>query len=180
MEIKILGRTELEQFVAKNSKQYDVVYYTHSSSPPIKLIEENVNESLHMPVDDIDHYEYKTHVSPTAESVKKFLDFGKGRKKLICACAAGVSRSSSTALVIAAQNCGVQAAFDYIDPDKHWPNRLNVYIGSILLDSPKLWQEYAKWCRLWKKIDPEGGGAWPDRKTISYIGFDKLQNQSKV
>ncbi len=174
MEIKIFGRTDLERFVTQNPKQYDVVYYTHSDSPPIDIIRSNALESLHMPVDDIDHYDLKFHISPTAESVKKFLDFGKGRKKLIVACAAGVSRSSSTAYLIAAQEHGAVGGLKVLNPIKHHPNRLNVYIGAVLLKDPDVWTEFCKWSRHWKGFDPGRNGGYPDKETISKMGFDKL------
>ena len=174
MEITILGRQDLENLVQKNSKQYDVVYYTHSESPKIDLIEKNALDSLHMPVDDIDHYELKFHISPTASSVKRFLDFGKGRKKLVVACAAGVSRSSSTAYLIAAQEYGPKTALTFLKPTHHFPNRLNVYIGSVLLKDPKVWEEYLAWSKHWSGVDPSHAGVWPRKELISGMGFDKV------
>lgn len=173
MEIKILGRTDLEQFVTKNPKQYDVVYYTHSDSPPIALIQNNAIEALHMPIDDIDHYEVKVHQPPTVQSVKKFLEFGKGRKKLLVACAAGISRSSSTAYLIAAQELGADKALSYLQPTHHWPNRLNVFIGARLLENPDIWNKYVKWSRDWNGHDPSVGGRWPLSSMILKMGFDK-------
>ena len=175
MEIKIFGRTELEQFIAKNPKQYDVIYYTHSESPTIELIESNAIESLHMPVDDIDHYRLKLHVAPNAESVKKFLDFAKGRKKLICACAAGISRSSSTAYLCTTQDYGAEAGLDILEKCHHWPNRLNVYIGAVLLKNPDVWTKFAEWMRKWNGHDPSMGWQWPTKSMISEMGFDKLE-----
>jgi predicted protein tyrosine phosphatase len=174
MEIKIFGRQELEQFVQKNPKQWDVVYYTHSESPSIALIEDNAMESLHMPVDDIDHYQLKMHVAPTAESVKKFLDFAKGRKKLVCACAAGISRSSSTAYLCTAQEYGPEAGLDALEKCHHWPNRLNVYIGAVLLKNTDIWTKFVEWMRNWNGYDPSMGWEWPKKSMIDEMGFDKL------
>jgi protein-tyrosine phosphatase len=174
VEIKIFGRTDLENFVQKNPKQYDVVYYTHSESPSIDLVKNNALESLHMPVDDIDHYGYVQHVAPTAQLVQKFLAFGKNRKKLIVACAAGVSRSSSTAYLIAAQEFGPEKALTYLTGAHHWPNRLNVYIGTILLKEPKIWEKYVEWSRHWNGHDPSQGWRWPTSELISKMGFDKV------
>ena len=174
MEIKIFGRQELERFVQKNPKQWDVIYYTHSESPSIALIEDSAIESLHMPVDDIDHYELKLHVAPTAELVKKFLDFAKGRKKLVCACAAGISRSSSTAYLCTAQEHGADAGLNVLQKAHHWPNRLNVYIGSVLLKNPDIWTKFVELMRNWNGHDPSMGGGWPTKSMISEMGFDKL------
>lgn len=173
MEIKILGRTDLEQFVTKNPKQYDVVYYTHSESPPLALIQDNAMEALHMPIDDIDHYEVKLHQPPTAQSVKKFLEFGKGRKKLIVACAAGISRSSSTAYLIAAQELGADKALTYLQPTHHFPNRLNVFIGAKLLGNRDIWTKFVEWMRNWNGYDPSAGDHWPLASMIPKMGFDK-------
>lgn len=175
MEIKIFGRRELEQFVQQHPKQYDVVYYTHSESPAIELIESNAIESLHMPVDDIDHYQLKFHVAPTAELVQKFLDFGKGRKKLVCACAAGISRSSSTAYLIAARELGTEGGLNVLEKAHHFPNRLNVYIGSVLLKNPDVWTKFVEWMRTWNGYDPSMGWQWPTKSMISEMGFDKLK-----
>jgi len=175
MEIKIFGRTDLEQFVAKNPKQYDVVYYTHSESPEIDLIKDNAMESLHMPVDDIDHYEYKMHVAPTAETVQKCLDFAKGRKKLVVACAAGISRSSSTAYLIAAREFGAEGGLNILQKAHHFPNRLNVYIGAVLLENTDIWTKYVEWMRAWNGHDPSMGWQWPMKSMILKMGFDKLK-----
>jgi predicted protein tyrosine phosphatase len=175
MEIKIFGRTELEQFVSKNPKQYDVIYYTHSESPEIDLIRHHAIESLHMPVDDIDHYEYKMHVAPSALTVKRFLDFAKGRKKLVVACAAGISRSSSTAYLIAAREYGADGGLAVLQKAHHFPNRLNVYIGTILLENPDIWTKYVEWMRAWNGHDPSMGWGWPTKSMIDKMGFDKLQ-----
>lgn len=175
MEIKIFGRQDLERFVEQNSKQWDVIYYTHSESPSIALVEDNSMESLHMPVDDIDHYQLKLHVPPTAESVKKFLDFAKGRKKLVCACAAGISRSSSTAYLCTAQEYGAEAGLDVLQKCHHWPNRLNVYIGSVLLKNPDIWTKFVEWQRTWNGYDPSMGWEWPKKSMIQEMGFDKLK-----
>lgn len=175
MEIKIFGRTELEQFVSKNPKQYDVIYYTHSESPEIDLIKNNAIESLHMPVDDIDHYQLKLYVPPTAPLVQKFLDFAKGRKKLVCACAAGISRSASTAYLIAAREFGAEGGLKILQKAHHFPNRLNVYIGTVLLENPDIWTKYVEWMRAWNGHDPSMGWQWPNSAMISQMGFDKLK-----
>lgn len=175
MEIKIFGRTDLEQFVFKNPKQYDVIYYTHSESPEIDLIKNNAIESLHMPVDDIDHYQLKLYVAPTAESVQKCLDFGKGRKKLVVACAAGISRSSSTAYLIAARELGAEGGLRVLQKAHHFPNRLNVYIGASILGNTDIWTKYVEWMRNWNGYDPSMGWQWPTKSMISEMGFDKLK-----
>lgn len=180
MEIKIFGRTELEQFISNNPKQYDVIYYTHSESPEIDLIKNNAMESLHMPVDDIDHYQLKLHVPPTALSVQKFLDFGKDRKKLVCACAAGISRSSSTAYLIAAREFGPEGGLNVLQKAHHFPNRLNVYIGAVLLKNPDVWTRFVEWMRNWNGYDPSMDWRWPTSQLISKMEFDKLQKGSSV
>lgn len=174
MEIKIFGRTDLEQFVFNNPKQYDVVYYTHSASPEIDLIKNNALESLHMPIDDIDHYELKIHVSATAPDVKRFLEFGKDRKKLVVACAAGISRSAATAYLIASQAMGVMAGLGVLKPAHHFPNRLIVYLGSKILGNPDVWHKYVEWMRTWNGHDPSYQGVWPRQDLISKMAFDKL------
>lgn len=172
MEIKIFGRNALEKFLKENPKQYDCVHYTQSDWPELRFVKDTAVESLHLPVDDLVHYEYKMHVTPTAPDVKQFLDFSKNRKKLAIACAAGVSRSSATAYVIAAREFGPTAGLEVLDPALHSPNRLIVYIGSKILDDNNIWLKYVEWTKKFD-YDPSMGGKWPNSQLISKMAFDK-------
>lgn len=174
MDIRIFGHRDLEPFLETYSKQYDVVYYTPSEWPELKFVQDKAMESLHLPVDDIDHYEFKLHVAPTAPDVKKFLDFAKGRKKLAVACRVGICRSSATAYIIAAREFGSIGGLEVLKPAHHSPNRLIVYIGSQLLKNPDVWNKYVEWTKTWVGHDPSQGGRWPTSKLISQMEFDKV------
>ncbi len=176
MELKIFGHKELERFVEGHSKQYDIIYYTPSEWPELKFVQQHALESLHLPVDDIDHYKFDDFVAPRAYHIQSALDFAKGRKKLLVCCRAGVCRSSATAYIAACQAVGSDAALGFLDPEKHRPNRLIVYLGACILDDREVWRNYVKWIRHhFNQVDPSQGGTWPSFELVSKMALGKLK-----
>lgn len=171
VEIKIFGRRDLEIFLTEHPKEYDVIHYTESTWPPLPFVKTNAKEWLHLPVDDIDHYEYKSSSAPLAEDVKKFIQFGSGREKLAIACAMGISRSTATAYVIGSSIWGPTEAIKLLEIGRSSPNRLIVYMGSQILGEPDIWNHYVKWLREYEGRDPSQGGVWPNSKLKGQMGL---------
>ena len=172
--IKILGRVALEKLLPEESKKHVVIYYTNSEYPEYPFVKNHAINSLHMPIEDIDHYEFK-YVRPiVAEDVQRFLDFSDGYNELVVACQAGVSRSSATAYLIGAKKWGPIAALELLQPAYHYPNRLIVYIGSKLLGNNDIWQKYIDWMKNWCGLDPSQSHGWPKIEMVEKMGFDKV------
>ena len=166
MEIHIKGHETIGGLLKERDREFDVVLYTNSQIAPGDqnwpghVVEKHCKEFIHMPIDDMD-FVRKNYVIPSVESVKKVLDWSAGRDKLICCCHAGISRSSSTAYLIASREWGPKAALSILKPHKHWPNRLIVYFGSQVLNDPTIWQTFVDWQLKETGLDPSRNGDWP-------------------
>jgi predicted protein tyrosine phosphatase len=165
MEIHIKGHDTIQGLLKEEYRKFDVVLYTNSDYEVPRFIETHCKEMIHLPVDDCE-FARKTQVVPSLESVKKALDWSLGRDKLICCCHAGVSRSSSTAYLIASREWGPKAALSILRPHRHWPNRLIVYLGSQLLNDPSIWTTFAEWQKKETGLDPSDNGAYPLAKVV--------------
>lgn len=168
MEIHIKGHDTIQGLLKEEYRKFDVVLYTNSDYQTLpdrlRFIETHCKELVHLPVDDVD-FPRKTQVAPSLESVKKALDWSQGRDKLICCCHAGVSRSSATAYLIAAREWGPKTALCVLKPQKHWPNRMIVHLGSQLLNDPLIWDTFVDWQKKETGIDPSQNGGWPIAKS---------------
>lgn len=74
----------------------------------------------------------------TTEDVLKALQFSMDHEDLIVACAAGISRSSALAYVIARTRMPKEEALKILSPDLHWPNRHVLKIGEEIIGYPVL------------------------------------------
>jgi hypothetical protein len=74
-----------------------------------------------------------------------------------------------------AQEYGADVGLNVLQKAHHFPNRLNVYIGSVLLKNPDIWTRFVEWMRTWNGYDPSMGWEWPTKSMISEMGFDKLK-----
>lgn len=72
----------------------------------------------------------------TKDDVQKALDFAKDKEEIIVACAAGISRSSATAYIIARSEASKDEAMTILNKEVHWPNRLVLEYGERILGLP--------------------------------------------
>lgn len=182
MEIKIFGLSDLEYFLTpvdghlSHKNEYSVIQYTPSQRKVSPFVVTEAKDWIHIPIDDLDNYNYSSYNPPQAEDIKAALDFAEGKQKLIVACSAGISRSSSTAYLInAREKNSATEGLKILEIGRHHPNRLIVYIGSRLLKNEDIWEKYVKWMRDYYGIDPSRSGTWPDSKTIAGMEFDKVK-----
>jgi predicted protein tyrosine phosphatase len=156
MELKIKGHESIEGLIkGENYRQYDVVLFTNSNKSAPRIIETHAKDLIHFAKDDCDQdsekYGWK---AMTEDDVRKLLDWTKDRERIICCCHAGVSRSSATAYVLACREWGPEAALTVLRPFKHWPNRLIVHLGAIVLGDRKVWEMFRKWQLDNTGVDP--------------------------
>lgn len=101
--------------------------------------------------DDIEKDEYNKfgerlpYVCPAKEHIKEALDFARGKDSLVVHCAAGISRSSAVAYVIACSRMSPKEALKVLDPNYHWPNLKVVQLGAELLGKPEMEKEILVW-----------------------------------
>lgn len=169
MKIRIIGKSKLIELMNAEPKQHDVLHYTNADMGPVQEVKDNAKDWFHIAADDIDHYSYRMHFPPTAKNIADALKWSEGKKDLIVACHAGISRSSATAYLIAARELGPEWALDILEKGYHWPNRLIVYIGSKLLKNDKVWDKFVEWQKTHNHMDPSQNNTWPHQEVKSQI-----------
>jgi predicted protein tyrosine phosphatase len=164
MELKIKGHDTIEGLIkGDNYRQYDVILFTNSGREVPPMIRTHAKNLIHFSRDDVDHDDERRGWSAMKEEdVKKLLEFAKDKERLICCCHAGVSRSSASAYIVASQEWGPEAALTVLRPFKHWPNRLIIHLGSIVLGDRKVWDMFVKWQKDNTGVDPHSdfGGVY--------------------
>lgn len=83
-------------------------------------------------------FESHDYVGPSQDDVATALKFAEGKEDLVICCHAGISRSSATAYTIATQRSTPQEALNVLDIKKHFPNRLIIKHGSVILQKPEM------------------------------------------
>lgn len=149
MKITITGHDSAHQFLKDG---LPVVVWTDIDYPLPKVLQDH-EPKLHLEAHDVDQKKHR-FIPPDLSHVEKFLEFTEGMDELACICHAGVSRSSSTAYVIASRSVGPQEALKLLDPGWHWPNRLIVYMGACMLKMPNVWHDFVDWHKKHKGLDP--------------------------
>lgn len=156
--------TELEDYLKKNSKEYDVVHITNFGWEALPVVKTHAKDFIHLPFDDIDHFQYKELIPPKYKDVEKMLEWSKGRENIICSCHAGISRSAACAYLIMALEQEAEVALDILEKYKHYPNRLIVYMGAKILNNPKIWDCFKEWQIKYGFLDPSNNGSWPNEE----------------
>jgi len=124
-------------------KQLDAIVYSDPGWPLPGYLDEMAKSYIHLECFDTTDVREQAE-PPTREIVKTALEWADGKDKLLVVCHAGISRSSATALLIAAKEWGIKEAFRILLPGWHRPNRLILKYGSELLGLP-VYDEYLKW-----------------------------------
>ena len=92
------------------------------------------------------HAESGRYKLATQDQIREAIDWSKGKDDILVHCAAGVSRSSATAYVIACASMSPQEAMDrFINKNFHSPNEHIVRLGSEILAEEEI-------LRVWKKF----------------------------
>ena len=84
-------------------------------------------------------------VRETERREQAALDYAKDKQELLVHCAAGVSRSSAIAYLIACSRVGTMEALKVLDSLFHWPNNRVVRLGAEIMDNPEIEQVIKKW-----------------------------------
>lgn len=159
------AHSPLKAVLETDPKGFDCIVINGPQDKVPDYVSELAREYIHLQFDDV-IYDYGHMQKPEKHHVEKALEWGKGRENIVVACAAGISRSSATALAIVFQEHGIEDAFSILDPNHHEPNKRIVYLASKILGKPELWDEFVKWkekhhndsCASFKKwFDTQGG-----------------------
>jgi predicted protein tyrosine phosphatase len=112
---------------------------------PVDAVKDITRGILPVYFDDIDS-ELHPYVLASEEDVEKVIAWCRGKDRVLVHCAAGISRSSAMAYVIACSRCGGPSlALRILDPLLHWPNEHIVRLGAKLLGKPEMVTSIEKW-----------------------------------
>lgn len=84
-------------------------------------------------------------VLPTADDVRRALEWSAASERLVVSCYLGRSRSAGLAYVIRCRDCSPLEALGMLAPDWHRPNSLIVRLGSELLGNPAIRDTCSDW-----------------------------------
>jgi predicted protein tyrosine phosphatase len=84
-------------------------------------------------------------VLPTADDVRRALEWSADSERLVVSCYLGRSRSAALAYILRCRDCPPQEALRILAPDWHRPNPLIVRLGSELLGNPAIRDECSDW-----------------------------------
>ncbi len=158
-EIYIKSHNSVLGFLKSHYREFDVVLYTNSNYEVPRSFETHSKDLIHFPIDDIDR-PTTTKIGPNLDHIGQLLDWAKDKERIVCCCHAGVSRSSATAYLLAAREWGAETGLSVLTR-KHWPNRLIVYLGSVVLNNPDIWNTFVKWHTKERNRDPSKDWAAP-------------------
>lgn len=150
--MKICGRAELAQIVARDPNQSAIVI---GESPQktdetqrivLEYILGAIEESCFLRFDDIIFPE-PGKVLATEEHVQQAIDWAKDKNDFIVACHAGISRSSAMMYVVRCSKMDPEEAVTILNYDLHVPNLHVVGLGAKVLNNPKVEQVYLTWSK---------------------------------
>jgi len=85
------------------------------------------------------------YIVPTHEHIRRILKWAMDRERIAVHCTAGISRSSAIAYLIACHRSSPKQALKVLNPLKHSPNRLILYLGMEVLGDESVMTEFAEW-----------------------------------
>lgn len=83
--------------------------------------------------------------APAKEQIMRILKWAMDKEHIAVHCTAGISRSSAIAYLIACHRSSPKEALKILDPMKHSPNRLILYLGMEALGDKTVMSEYMFW-----------------------------------
>ena len=91
-------------------------------------------------------------VPPTADDIRRALEWSVDSERIVVSCYLGRSRSAGLAYVIRCRDCQPHEAIRILDPDWHRPNPLIVRLGSEFLGNPTVRNTCSDWVDRHSKI----------------------------
>ncbi len=152
--IQIMSRKELYEAVTANPNKLAVIMIIDpkegqslregeaasqsriESEKLIHLIKPLLGEHLILSFFDLEYVLPGFEKLATKDEIAEALKFAEGKEDLIVACAAGISRSSALAYVIARSTMFRSDAMAILNPARHWPNRHILRLGEELVKRP--------------------------------------------
>ncbi len=144
MNIEIMGHKKALEKVLEKPHFYNIVYITNPGDtfydPTFRNVINKAKSAVVVKFYDFE-FERDEHgvAGPNQEQVKAILEFAKDKDNLICACMAGISRSSGSAYsILCSRGIDPKEALKTLVPGHHYPNMLVVKHASELLSKPEM------------------------------------------
>lgn len=129
---------------ARNRIQHPAIIFTDPEYELPQTVRDLCPEMIQIKAHDVD-VDYQHYKAPTREQIEEGLSFARGKEQLICACHAGISRSSAMAFLCACQAGRMSYAISLLNPALHFPNKLIVRLGSEILGNDQIFRAYENW-----------------------------------
>ncbi len=148
-EIHIHGHAvrTAQQFLANRPGEFHCLVITDAGYPFPEEIAGLCGDVLHLSFDDVCFPSGFFQRLADLATVRKGLEWAGRRDKLVVACHAGISRSAAFAFLIACTDRPPEYALRVLDPTRHRPNDLVVFLGSKVLGDRAVWDTFLAWCR---------------------------------
>jgi predicted protein tyrosine phosphatase len=148
VKIEIRGHPTLPALLTAEPGLWDLLLIGSpgGTEPPVG-VSSLARRTLRLCFDDC-HVARPGVVLPTADDVRRALEWSVDSERLVVSCYLGRSRSAALAYVIRCRDCPPHDALRLLAPDWHRPNPLIIRLGSELLGNPAVRDTCADWVDL--------------------------------
>lgn len=151
MNVQICSHGALLELLAADPSRWDLLLITTPNDAMRSTLPQSCSAAvpfarctLHLSFHDYDRPQLDA-VLPSAEDVRRALEWSADSTDLVVSCSVGRSRSAALAYVICCKNHPPQEAIEILDTKWHSPNRLIVLHGAKLLQSSAVFQVFSAW-----------------------------------
>jgi predicted protein tyrosine phosphatase len=144
VDIAICGRMTVAGLLVEDLGRRDLLVVSNPGAGLPTGVEGLARRLLHLEFDDQTRARSGV-VLPTADDVRRALEWSVGYQRLVVCCHAGISRSSALAYVIACRDHPPEEALGVLSPRCHYPNSLIVRLGAIALGNEAVYTAFVGW-----------------------------------
>lgn len=144
MRIVIHNRLAASFLLENEPNAWDSIAIIESGTTPSDFLARQARRHPVLRFDDIEVASQGRRL-PTADDVRRALEFATDTEKLLVCCRAGQSRSAAIALAIGCRYLGVEAGVALLDPRRHIPNAHLVELAAATTGDPTILAAYRDW-----------------------------------
>ncbi len=144
MKLYILSRLAGSHFVKDHPETpIIIIKETTTSLNKVEKLTRAIDH-LVLSFDDIE-VPYGIYLPASIEDITEGLKWAENKEEIAIACAAGISRSSAMAYIIACSRMNPDEALKYLNKEIHSPNQWMVKLGSQILNNPEILLIFLDW-----------------------------------
>jgi hypothetical protein len=141
MDIDICSHGVLPGLLSADPGRWDLLLVTNPGVEPPEGVPPLARRLLHLQFDDFTSPLPGVRL-PTADDVRRALDWSAGCERLVMSCHAGVSRSAALAYLVRCRAVPPPVALGILAKGWHRPNELIVRLGASILEDPGVYEAY--------------------------------------